>query len=338
VIKGREKEVVQILQANAAVAVGNLLLGKYDSWDQFRELMNTDFMSLPRRNLKAGTRDVRKNLSKEIKKFYEKNFSSYSDDKIYSLWFEIEKKKGLYLPLKDFESEYFQIKENLLKDIPPHSTVKISLWGLQYVNPEDLISKDIAQTLKLAISTNDELNKYEAFKHSTLKKEREELAEILREHGVACRSCFLACFYFIEAYLNGIAWEWVEKQPDLKNLSKRKQSMILDTNQVTLKDKITKYPEIITGKPLWRDNDPILDILLSDLKPFRDSLVHPSPFAVPEKFGGYDKLAKCYDLKLKETKQMVSITYSLVSKIHKHVKGAETPIPAWIHSLKNSLA
>ncbi len=36
-IKGREKEVLQILTANAAVAVGNLLLGKFDSWDQFRE-------------------------------------------------------------------------------------------------------------------------------------------------------------------------------------------------------------------------------------------------------------------------------------------------------------
>lgn len=336
-VKGREKEVLQILYANAAIAVGNLLLGKYDSWDQFRELLNTDFMSLPRRNLKAGSRDVRRNLSKEIKKFHKKNFSSYSDDKFYLLWFEIEKKEGLYLPLKDFESKFFSFQEAVVKNIPRHSTVKISLWGLLFIFPEDQFSKDISQSFKLAKTTEKELDKFKAYKHSKLKKEQDQLAEILRTHGVACRSCFLACFYFIEAYLNGIAWEWVEKQPDLEKLSKRKQSMILDTNQVALKDKITKYPGIITGRSLWADDDPILDIFLSDLKPFRDSLVHPSPFAVPEKFGGYDKLAKCYDLKLKETKQMVSITYSMVSIIHQHIKGAEAPIPAWIQSLNDSL-
>lgn len=336
--KGREKEVVQILTANAAVAVGNLLLGKYDSWDQFRELLKTDFMSLPRRNLKAGSHDVRRNLSKEIKKFYDKNFSDYTYDKIYKLWFEIEEKEGLYLPLKDFETQYFHFNESVLKDIPSHSTVKISLWGLQYINPEDQFSKDIIQSFSLAKSTEERLSKYIAYKHSELKKDREQLVELLRDHGVACRSCFLACFYFIEAYLNGIAWEWIESQPDLEKLSNRKRSMILDTNQVALKDKITKYPEIITGRSLWADNDPNLDTFLSDLKPFRDSLAHPSPFAVPEKFGGYDKLAKCYDLKLKDTKQMVSLTYSLVSKIQRHIRGAEAPIPAWIQALNDSLA
>lgn len=66
-IKSREKEVVQILNANAAVAVGNLLLGKYDSWDQFRELLKTDLMSLPRRSLKIGARDVKKTSQKRPK-------------------------------------------------------------------------------------------------------------------------------------------------------------------------------------------------------------------------------------------------------------------------------
>ena len=147
----------------------------------------------------------------------------------------------------------------------------------------------------------------------------------------------MACFYFIEAYLNGIAWEWVEKHPDLDKLSKRKRAMILDTSQVTLKDKITKYPDIITEKPLWANNDTILNTFLYELKPFRDSLVHPSPFTVPEKFGGYDKLAKCYDLELQETKQVVNITYKLVLKIHQHIKGTQTPIPAWLRSLNDSL-
>jgi len=336
--KGREKEALQILRANAAVAVGNLLLGKFDSWDQFRDPLKVNFMSLPRRNLKAGSRDVKRNLSKKIKNFHKKNFSNYTDDKTYPLWSEIEKKEGLYLPLKDFESKFFSFQEAVVKDIPRHSTVAISLWGLHFEFPEDQFSKDIVQSLKFAKTTEKQLEKFKAYTHPRLKKEEDQLVELLREHGFACRSCFLACFYFIEAYLNGIAWEWVGKQSDLKKLSKKKQSMILDTNQVALKNKITKYPEIITGKPLWADDDPILYTFLSDLKPFRDSLVHPSPFSVPEKFGGYDKLAKCYDLKLKETKQMVNITYGLISKIHQHIKGTEAPTPSWIQRLKDSLA
>ncbi len=224
-----------------------------------------------------------------------------------------------------------------MKNIPRHSTVRISLWGLLFIFPEDQFSKDIVQSFKSAKTTKNELSKYKAYKHSRLKREQNQLAELLREHGVACRSCFLACFYFIEAYLNGIAWEWVEEQPDLDKLSKRKQSMILDTSQVALKDKIIKYPDIIAGKPLWADTDPILNTFLFELKPFRDSLVHPSPFAVPERFGGYDKLAKCYDLKLPETKQMVDITYNLVLKIHQHVKGVQIAVPPWLKSLNDSL-
>ncbi len=238
------------------------------------------------------------------------------------------------IPLADFESKFFTFKSNVVKNIPRHATVRISLWKLGFIFPEDQFFHDIVQSFKIGKITNEQLNNYKNLKHSRLKEEQTRLINLLRDHGVACRGCFLACFYFIEAYLNGVAWDWVKQHPEMDNLSKKKQALISDSNQATLKDKIMNYPNIIAGKPLWKNNEPLLETFFSDLKPFRDSLVHPSPFAVPEKFGGYDKLAKIYELKFDETRKMVDITYKLILKVHKHIKGGQAPIPNWLQDLK----
>ena len=237
------------------------------------------------------------------------------------------------MPLEEFESKYFTFKPDVLKNIPRHPTVRISLWKLGFIFPEDRFSHDIVYSLKKVDTSNKELKKFNHLEHPQLIKEQGPLIELIREHDLACRSCFLSCFYFIEAYLNGIAWDWVAKNPEMNGLSRRKQALISDSNQATLKEKIIHYPSIIAGETLWEENAPLLKVFFSELKPYRDSLVHPSPFAVPEKFGGYDKLAKIYDLKYDQTKNMVDTTYQVILKIHKHIEKKATA-PNWLQSLK----
>ncbi|MFQ5671448.1 MAG: hypothetical protein ACE5G9_00005, partial [Nitrospinales bacterium] len=140
-----------------------------------------------------------------------------------------------------------------------------------------------------------------------------------------------------EAYLNGIAWEYVSQNTSLDGLSKNEQNLIRDSSQVSLRKKIIKYPEIISGKPLWDDDEPDVKKFLETMKPFRDSLVHPSPFSVTEKFGGYDKLKIIYRLDLKEAKETAKMVFKLISKIHFHIKGENAEIPKWLDRLQTSI-
>lgn len=332
--KGREKEAVQIFQANIAAAVGRLFLGEFNNWDAFFDDISIDLLSLPRKQLKSGARDVKARLSSEIKKFYKKNFENFSYWKAHLLCKEIAKNRGFEIPLKKFEEEYFLVKPEVLKGTPRHATLVISLWGLKFQFPEDELTKDIAQSLELSESATEKLNSLRNLNFENVKNKKAEVADLFKTKNFACRSCILACFNLIEAYLNGIAWEYVGQNPALDGLSQKEQKLICDSSQASFREKIIKYPEIITGKSLWDNNHPLVKKLLGTIKPFRDSLVHPSPFIVPEKFGGYDKLKIIYRLDTRDTEDTVKTTFKIILKIHNHLFGP-SDIPEWLSPLRS---
>ncbi|MGB6524262.1 MAG: hypothetical protein WBE87_05035, partial [Candidatus Acidiferrales bacterium] len=55
------------------------------------------------------------------------------------------------------------------------------------------------------------------------------------------------------------------------------------------------------------------------------------PFAAPEKFGGYDKLSKLFDLNLRTVRQAVDVTVNLIKEIHQFVDGSGA-LPLWFLS------
>lgn len=71
---------------------------------------------------------------------------------------------------------------------------------------------------------------------------------------------------------------------------------------------------------------------LDVVKPFRDSLVHPSPFATSEKFGGYDKLRLLYRTDKETADMAASMTARLLIRIHKHIN-VDSPLPPWMEEL-----
>ncbi len=134
----------------------------------------------------------------------------------------------------------------------------------------------------------------------------------------------------VEAYLNGLAWRMPRNAPQrLAQLSQNQQRLISDSGEATLRNKLIKYPELLTGVPFWTEQDDDVDAFLSLLKPFRDSLCHPSPFEAPQKFGGYDKLSKVYGLTRDTFEVGATVTMSLIDRIHRHVDGAKEP-PHWM--------
>lgn len=206
-LSGRDKEALAIQIADKASALGRLMLGELDSWDDYLKPATTDYASLPRRQLKSGHADVRKRLKREIDGFYSRNFADLSDDAILALYEDVVSMRGLETPLTEFEQRYGKIKRAVLKGNPAHLTVSVTLWGLKFLFPEDLLSKDILSALELLKESKDRLKSYESELHQSLKNKTDEFLPFIRRIEFAQRAIVLACFNLMEAYLNGLAWD-----------------------------------------------------------------------------------------------------------------------------------
>jgi len=333
-VSGREREARKIRQANRAAAVGNLLLGNFNNWYDFLQADAIDLENLPRRQLRSGKADVKARLSPEIKAFCSKNFKGMNEQKLSRLYEEIKAFRGTEIPLVEFEQRFAPIKREVLKNRPKHITVCISLWGLQFKCPEEEITKDLIEALKLVIDSQEQLEKYETQTHTKLKRERDLIGSLARKRVFAARSAVTSSFNLMEAYLNGLAWDYVQTH-GTAHLSNRRKKLLEDTMSVSFRDKLYKYPEILSGRPLWQEPDQELEYFINTLKPFRDSLVHPSPFSVPEKFGGYDKLSRFYRVDYDTAIDVANLLLKLTKRIHIHIFGKEQASPIWLYELEN---
>lgn len=327
---GREKEARDLKRSNQAAAVARLMLKDIRSWEEFLEPSMIDYANLPRRQLKSGTYDIKKRLRKEIKSFCDKNFQGVTDSKLSKLYEDIKAYRGLEIPLKDFELKYGKVNPAVIKGNPAHLTVHISLWGLQFLFPEDILTKDIIVALDILHKSEAELGKFREKSHQQLSASQDQIKEAIRQKEFAQRAIILSSFNLIEAFLNGIAWDYCQRH-DTSNLSKRKQNLLADTASVSIRDKLLKYPSLICGSesPVASNRELFLDII----KPFRDSLVHPSPFSAPEKFGGYDKLRKIYDLNQNIATQAVELLIEIIENIYEQINGTGRK-PVWLKELK----
>lgn len=324
----RIEEANLIRQSNRAAAVGRLMLRQMSSWHEFLEVDAIDLESIPRRQLKSGAADAKKRITKEIKRFCSINFENMTKAKLSQLYDEIKAHRGFEMPLKEFEAKYSKVIPRVIADCPPHCTVVFSLWGFGIKFPEDILSKDIFEAITTAHEADAERKKIKPGHDK-----REALAKLERKRDHAARSCFLCCFNLVEAYLNGIAWDFAQNHEAIDALSKRKQKLIMDQGQTKLRNKILKYPEIVTGRRLWDDSNETVQAFLEILKPFRDSLVHPSPFSAPEKFGGYDKLKTFYRIDFLTAHLGVKVTVDLIVEIHLHITESKSGHPVWLDEI-----
>jgi len=336
-MKGREKEAAKIRRANLASSVGRLMLGEISNWEEFFQVETMYLESLPRKVLKSGKKDVQERLSKEIRQFCNNNFRGMTESKLAQLYDEVKARRGVECPLKEFEEKYAQIKPEKMRGRPRHSTVVISLWGLQFKFPEDYLAKDIVQALSLARSADAELKKFQGATHHTAVEKKEEIASLLQKLEYASRSCVLVCFNLIEAYLNGLAWEFSYDTKAMSKLSDKERQLIQDTGNTSLRNKIIRYPEILSGRSLWDENREPVRTFLNDFKPFRDSLVHPSPFSAPEKFGGYDKLKMIYLVDFKTAFWGTQLSYKLIICVHNHLNQIKKGYPEWLSEVRTEL-
>lgn len=329
-VSGRERDIVILRRTQRAAAAGRLLLGELKSWQDFLQPEMTEYNSFGRRDLKASKSRFRTGVSKEIQKFCRENFEGMTEAKLEKLYLRIKERLGLEMPLGEFEREFSPLKEKTLAGAPRHCTVVVSLWGLQTRYPEDMLSKDIIEAVRLLRVSDKTLKEHSNMNHRAIIERRDEVGAAVRTQEFASRTCLLACFNLVEAALNGIAWDFAQKPNRFENLSQTKKKLIEDGN---FRDKLLKYPEIIGSCPLWDENDERVKGVLEQIKPYRDALVHASPFSKPAKYGGLDKLEHIYRIDSDKAQQAASRTAVLLRDLFVHVRGDSETIPGWLTAL-----
>lgn len=335
-LSSRQKEARLIHQSNRAAAVGRLMLGEISSWQEFLEVELTEYEKLPRRKLKSGKRDIKKRLSHEIQKFCSKNFENMNIKQLSDLYEEIKTSRGIEIPLVEFEQQFSKVKHDILSGAPSHLTVCISLWGFKLRFPEDELTKDLSEAISIASESKIQIENFSKKLHKDLKEDEEQLKSYLRKMKFSSRSVLLGCFNLLEAFLNGLAWDFMQTNV-VNTLSNRQKKTLEDTTSVSIREKLNKYPEIISGKKLWDQSDSDLNSFINTIKPYRDSLVHPSPFSAPEKFGGYDKLRLLYRIDFDTAVLTIELLVKLIKRINLHINGSKSKDPIWLSELVKTL-
>lgn len=337
ILRGRDKEALLIHQANRAAAVGRLMLGELSSWHEFLMADIIDLNDLPRRKLKSGSADVKSRLNAEITNFCTNNFQNMNMEKLSHLYEKIKALRGLEMPLLQFEAEFSAINPKVLHGCPRHLTIAISLWGLQFRFPEEQISNDIMTGLDIAKNAIMNLKKYEEKPHKQLATFRTNISNLVQERNFSIRAALVGCFNLVEAYLNGLAWDHLQAR-DPGTLTEKQKALLDDSASVSLRRKLVEYPKELTGgRLLWQDADPEVDQFLTSSKPFRDSLMHPSPFPAPAKYGGHDKLRLFYRLDYNTALDAATLVVSMLKRLHYHIHGQDRVLPTWLKNFDDNM-
>jgi len=328
---GRERDAARIRQGNRAAAVGRLMLGEFQDWNEFLSADAIDLATLPRRQLRAGAADVKQRLGAEVRRFCNRNFRGMDVRLLSRLYEEVKASRGIELPLSEFQERFAEIRPEVLRGNPKHLTISISLWGLQFRFPEDTLAQDVVEAIRGARAADSALLPFAKKLPAEIGDARGQVRSLLRSKFFAARAGVTACFNLMEAYLNGLAWDFLRSH-GTNGLSNRKRKLLDDSASVSIREKLLKYPQIISGGNPWQPDDG--DIACFDtVKPFRDSLVHPSPFSAPERFGGYDKLRLLYRVDSDTIEMTVGLTTRVLQRIHEHVHGDAAPKPPWMQFL-----
>jgi hypothetical protein len=332
---GRQREAAEIVHYKKAAAVGRLLLGELNG--PMEAITTEQYLKKTRKELLSDRDAARASLRGEISKFCKNNFEDVEPEDLVKLYDLLkEHRSEWFLPLTEFEELFGKFKAGVLRGAPLHSTVHISPWGLLTDFPEQHLVKDMALAFNDAVDIDEgRLTPYRTKSWCERKEQatQAEIAELIRRLEANLRTSVLSCFNLIEAFINGVSWDYTRTH-DLSGLSKDNRNLLTESERpVSIVTKLVRVPVLVTGRdsgPLHQTRDP-LKSFIEIVKPYRDAIVHASPFAAPGKFGGYDKLSKLYELDLRTVRTAVDVTAAVVREIYKFVHGG-SELPSWFLS------
>jgi len=154
--------------------------------------------------------------------------------------------------------------------------------------------------------------------------------------GLFLRTAVLSAFYFVEAFLNGLAFDFCYLNS--AKISKEDQDFLLERpssqnkrGTVSFEKKAKQYMRIILNQkhaPLTETNCNSLKFLLTEAKEVRDAIVHQSPKLYPES-GISEKIRWMMGLRMDKVTEVVDAAVGFVTKAHE-VAGAKAEMN-WLY-------
>lgn len=235
------------------------------------------------------------------------------------------KKKLLLIPkyiLNDLFSKYTNIIPNY-NEFPNHMRIGLDLGvsrqkqgTVELYLLEAIIFENMCSLFNLLKQYQDE-----SLKNDAPKKD-------IKTYNALQKSTVVFAFFFVESYLNGIAFDFYSKNENTLDDNTKTLLAEWDSGKncrvnLSLREKALKYPRIIKGiehPPLQESNCVELDFIVNKAKLFRDSIVHASP-----KFDlkSYDPVKEklFFSMDTHDVEQIVDHSISLVERIEKEING-----------------
>ena len=150
----------------------------------------------------------------------------------------------------------------------------------------------------------------------------------IKTYNALQKSTVVFAFFFVESYLNGIAFDFYSKNENL--LDDKTKTLLTEWDSdkkrrlnLSLREKILKYPRIIKGlehPPVQESNSVEFDFIVNKAKLFRDSIVHASPKC---DLKNYDPVKEklFFDMNIDDVEQTVDHSIRLVERIEKEING-----------------
>jgi hypothetical protein len=152
-----------------------------------------------------------------------------------------------------------------------------------------------------------------------------------------CRATTTSAFYFVESYLNGLAYDHYVTH--MKTLDEKNKQILTEWDiqkdcprYLSLREKILQYPRIILGSihPPFQENNCVeVKFLLERVKVLRDAIAHPSPGPNLIKMEP-GKERELFNAEFNEVEPIVDNSIALVRKIERLIRGDELRLD-WLH-------
>ena len=188
-------------------------------------------------------------------------------------------------------------------------------WAIEWRLLEALLYEDMCALYNLSVDLS---RKAESSAGSNGKQ-----ANALR------RAVVTAAFYFLESYLNGLAYDFLATTQ--RSLSEKELELLTEwvatknaRRYASFRDKLLQYPKIILGlepPPLQESNCMPLAFMLQQIKTLRDAIVHASPVTFNSTEGMSAKELALFDMQLELIDRIVDETIALVRTIENTVRG-----------------
>jgi hypothetical protein len=238
------------------------------------------------------------------------------------------------MPLYEIRKFYFsnfapQVPN--IKNYAPHTRVAIDIRRryskpgfFRYWLPEATLYEDMAISYNEAAAT-------EIARGNDATKRQGKL------HSRALRGAVSSAFYFVEAYINGISFDFLVRNES--RLDQQTKDLITewDSNRncqkwLKFEHKLIKYPAAILGvkhSPLQASNCPEMKILITAGKQFRDAINHQSPMNNPLTLRP-EKVMSLLELNIVKTREIVDAAVAYV-RILNGVLGGDGIDLSWLH-------